>query len=160
MKTGGKPTWIQALCEQYANDPPKRTEPSVLRMSPVSPWIRDDFPEPTAPTIATSCPRGTLKSICFNLNKVSSLTSFGSEVGSGLDVLRRSFFFPFCSLLSSGGGPSQVKDAFSTSRAYWSSGSRSNVSEMSSAVKHSWRRPIALRASAIELKDRAIKSCD
>jgi hypothetical protein len=63
-------------------------------------------------------------------------------------------------LPSSGGGLSQVKDAFSTSTAYLSSGSRSNVSEMSSAVKHSWRRPIALRASAIELKDRAIRSCD
>jgi hypothetical protein len=53
-----------------------------------------------------------------------------------------------------------VKDAFSTSRAYFSSGSRLNVSEMSSAVKHSWRRPIALRASAIELRDRARESCN
>jgi hypothetical protein len=63
-------------------------------------------------------------------------------------------------LPSSGGGLSQVKDAFSTSTAYLSSGSRSNVSEMSSAVKHSSRRPIALRASAIELKDRARESCN
>ena len=155
---GGKLTWIQALCEQYAKDPPNRTTPSVLRMSPVSPCSNDVFPEPTAPTIATSCPRGTLTSICFNLNKVSSLTSFGSELGSCLDALRRPLFFPFCSLPSSGGGLSQVKDAFSTSRAYLSSGFRSNVSEMSSAVKHSWRRPIALRASAIELKDKARKS--
>jgi hypothetical protein len=159
MILGGKLTWIQALCEQYAKDPPKRTEPSVLRMSPISPWSSDVFPEPTAPTIARSCPRGTLKSICFNLNKVSSLTSFDSEVGSGLGVLR-SLFFLFCSLLSSGGGPSHVKDAFSTSRAYPSSGSRLNVSEISSAVKHSWRRPVALRASAIELKDRARRSCN
>ena len=152
-----KLTWIQAVCEQYAKDPPKRTEPSVLRMSLISPWSNDVFPEPTAPTIARSCPRGTLKSICFNLNKFSSLTSFDSEDGSGLDELRRPFFFPFCSLPSSGGGLSQVKDAFSTSRAYLSSGSCWNVSEMTSAVKHSWRRPVALRASAIELKDRARK---
>ena len=120
---GGNLTCIQALCEQYANDPPKRTEPSVLRMSPVSPWSSDVFPEPTAPTIARSFPRGTLKSICFNLNKVSSLTSFGSDFGSGLDVMRRFFFVPFCSLPSSGGGLSQVKDPFSTSRAYLNSGS-------------------------------------
>ena len=147
-------TCIQALCEQYAKDPPKRAKPSVLRMSPISSWSNDVFPEPTAPTIAKSCPRGTLKSICFNLNKVSSLTSLEPEFGSRLDVLRR-LFFPFCSFPSSGGGLSQVKDAFSTSRAYLSSGSCSNVSEISSAVKHSSRRSIALRASAIELNDRA-----
>src|SRR5580658_310198 len=117
MILGGKLTWIQALCEQYAKDPPKRTEPPALRMSPISPWSNDDFPEPTAPTIAKSCPRGTLKSTCFNLNKVSSLTSFASEAGSGFGVLRRPFFIPFCSLPSFGGGPSQVNEAFSTSRA-------------------------------------------
>ena len=128
-------------------------------MSPISPWSNEVFPQPTAPTIARSCPRGTLKSTCFKLNRTPSLTSFGSETGSDLEVLRRSFFFPFRSFPSSGGGLSQVKDAFSTSTAYESLGSLSNVSEMSSAVKHSWRRPIAFRASAIELKDRAGRSC-
>ena len=129
-------------------------------MSPISPWSNDVFPEPIAPTIAKSCPRGTLKSIWFNLNKVSSLTSLGSEVGSGIDVLRRSSSTLFCSLSSSGGGLSQTKYAFLTSRAYLSSGSRPNVSEMRVALKHSWRRAMALRASAIELRDRARKSCN
>ena len=76
INLGGKLTWIQALCEQYAKDPPKRTEPSVLRMSPISPWSNDVFPEPTAPTIAKSCPRGTLEVNLFQLEQTLLLDFF------------------------------------------------------------------------------------
>ena len=154
-----RPTWIQALWEQYATDPPTRTEPSVLRMSPIKPWSNDVFPDPTAPTMATSCPRCTLRSMCFNLNSTSSLTSSGSDAGTGLGWgPLRLFLFPLSSLpsLRSDGGPSQVNDALSISTAYFNFGSWTSVSETSSAVKHSWRRSIAFCASAIELKDRAI----
>src|SRR6266702_643217 len=159
LSSSQRPTWIQALWEQYATDPPTRTEPSVLRMSPIKPWSNDVFPDPTSPTMATSCPRGTLRSMCFNLNSTSSLPSFGPGTGAGLGWgSLRFFFFPLSSLPSwrSGGGLSQVNDALSISTAYFKFGSCTSVSETSSAVKHSWRRPIAFRASAIVFKDRAI----
>ena len=63
----------------------------ALSLNNVITWSNDVFPDPTAPTMAMSCPHGTLRLMCFRLN-CTSWASFGSgEVtGPGERLLRSS----------------------------------------------------------------------
>ena len=51
----------------YAIDLHLLTLPEILSISPNMAEIKDDFPLPSEPTIATKLPRGTLKNIETNI---------------------------------------------------------------------------------------------
>ncbi len=122
----------------------------ICLISPMRPCKSEVFPDPTAPTTATSFPRGIVIET-FLTWKIFSNVSVAGAFSLELD-------FPFDFLLSStsGGGASQVNVTSSTSSALGSLSSRSIRSSSSSASNTPCRRSVAFHASAIVASETAI----
>ena len=162
------PTWIHALCGQYPTEPPNVTLPLVFLISPIKPCNKLVFPLPTGPTIATNIPLGISILMSLNWNTRSSsacnldFSSWDFGLAECLDEWISEgnllcFLVMFFPSSSSGGGVFQVNVAPLTWMATGRSSLTSRFISNNSASNIPESRPAALAASAMALKDIAVR---